>query len=287
MIYDVIIVGSGPAGISASLYAKRRKLSVLIISKKNSALEKAEKIDNYYGFKNGISGQELYQNGIKQAKTLGVEIIEDEVVSLNYLEMFEIETVNSHYKAKSVILATGTNRMTPNIKGIREFEGKGVSYCAICDAFFFKGKDVAVLGNGNYAIHEMEQLKPIVNSVTMLTNGEEMIENRNIDTDVNIDNRKIKEFRGENKIEEIEFEDNTKKQINGVFVAIGTASSNDLARKIGAKVENNHIVVNENMETTVPGLFACGDCTGGLLQISKAVYEGAKAGLEVLSYRGR
>lgn len=287
MIYDVIIVGSGPAGISASLYAKRRKLSVLIISKKNSALEKAEKIDNYYGFKNGISGQELYQNGIKQAKTLGVEIIEDEVVSLNYLEMFEIETVNSHYEAKSVILATGTNRMTPNIKGIREFEGKGVSYCAICDAFFFKGKDVAVLGNGNYAIHEMEQLKPIVNSVTMLTNGEEMIENRNIDTDVNIDNRKIKEFRGENKIEEIEFEDNTKKQINGVFVAIGTASSNDLARKIGAKVENNHIVVNENMETTVPGLFACGDCTGGLLQISKAVYEGAKAGLEVLSYRGR
>lgn len=287
MIYDVIIVGSGPAGISASLYAKRRKLSVLIISKRNSALEKAEKIDNYYGFKSGISGQELYQNGIKQASTLGVEIIEDEVVALNYLEMFEVETVNSHYEAKSVILATGTNRMTPNIKGIREFEGKGVSYCAICDAFFFKGKDVAVLGNGNYAIHEMEQLKPIVNSVTMLTNGEEMIENRNIDTDVNIDNRKIREFRGENKIQEIEFEDNTKKQINGVFVAIGTASSNDLARKIGAKVENNHIVVNENMETTVPGLFACGDCTGGLLQISKAVYEGAKAGLEVLSYRGR
>ena len=280
MLYDVIIVGSGPAGISASLYARRRKLSVLIISKGDGALEKTEKIDNYYGFSDGISGKELYQNGIKQAKKLGVELIEDEVVALNYLENFEVETVNSQYTAKSVILATGTNRVTPNIKGIQEFEGKGVSYCAICDAFFFKGKDVVVLGNGNYAIHEMEQLKPVVGSVSILTNGEEMIENR--DVEVEIDNRKIREFRGEDKLAEIEFEDNTKRKVHGVFVAVGTASSNDLARKIGARIENNHIAVNENMETTIPGLFACGDCTGGLLQISKAVYEGAKAGLTVL-----
>lgn len=280
MVYDVIIVGSGPAGISASLYAKRRKLSVLVISKGNGALGKTEKIDNYYGFPKGISGKELYQNGIEQAKTLGVEIIEDEVVTLNYLENFEVETVNSQYTAKSVILATGTNRVTPNIKGIQEFEGKGVSYCAICDAFFFKGKDVVVLGNGNYAIHEMEQLKPVVGSVSILTNGEEMIENR--DVEVEVDSRKIREFRGEDKLAEIEFEDNTKRKVHGVFVAVGTASSNDLARKIGARIENNHIAVNENMETTIPGLFACGDCTGGLLQISKAVYEGAKAGLTVL-----
>lgn len=280
MVYDVIIVGSGPAGISASLYAKRRKLSVLVISKGNGALGKTEKIDNYYGFPKGISGKELYQNGIEQAKILGIEIIEDEVVALNYLENFEVETVNSQYTAKSVILATGTNRVTPNIKGIQEFEGKGVSYCAICDAFFFKGKDVVVLGNGNYAIHEMEQLKPVVGSVSILTNGEEMIENR--DVEVEIDSRKIREFRGEDKLAEIEFEDNTKRKVHGVFVAVGTASSNDLARKIGARIENNHIAVNENMETTIPGLFACGDCTGGLLQISKAVYEGAKAGLTVL-----
>lgn len=280
MLYDVIIVGSGPAGISASLYAKRRKLSVLVISKGNGALGKTEQIDNYYGFPKGISGKELYENGIEQARTLGVELVEDEVVALNYLENFEVETINSKYNGKSVILATGTNRVTPAIKGIREFEGKGVSYCAICDAFFFKGKDVVVLGSGNYAIHEMEQLKPVVGSVSILTNGEEMIENRDVEVDV--DSRKIREFRGEEKLTEVEFEDNTKKQVHGVFVAVGTASSNDLARKIGARVENNHIVVAENMETTVPGLFACGDCTGGLLQISKAVYEGAKAGLAVL-----
>lgn len=218
MVYDVIIIGSGPAGISASIYAKRRKLSVLIISKGNGALEKTEKVDNYYGFPKGISGKELYNNGVNQAKELGIEIIEDEVVSLNYLENFEVDTVNSNYKSKSVILATGTSRIIPNIKGIKEFEGKGVSYCAICDAFFYKGKDVAVLGNGNYAIHEMEQLKPVVNSVTIFTNGEEMIENRDID--VNVENRKITEFRGTDKIQEVEFEDNKIQKINGVFIAI-------------------------------------------------------------------
>ena len=279
-MYDVIVIGSGPAGISAAIYAKRRKLSVLVLSKGNGALSKTDKIENYYGFPEPISGEKLYKNGIHQAKNLGIEIIEDEVVSLQFIENFEIETVNSHYQSKAVILATGTNRTIPNIKGIREFEGKGVSYCAICDAFFYKGKDVVVVGNGNYAIHEMEQLKPVAKSVTILTNGEPMIENRSVDVVVNCN--KIREFRGGDKIQEVEFEDNTKQQINGVFVALGTASSSDLARKIGARIENNRIVVNEKMETSVPGLFACGDCTGGLLQISKAVYEGAVAGLEVL-----
>lgn len=270
-----------PHGISAAIYAKRRKLSVLVISKGNGALAKTDKIENYYGFARAISGQELYENGLAQAKNLEIELLEDEVVSVQLEEKYEVETVNSHYQAKSVILATGTNRMVPPIKGIKEFEGKGVSYCAVCDAFFYENKEVAVLGNGNYAIHEMEQLKPVAKEVTILTNGEPIVENRNIG-DIKIENKKIREFRGDSKIQEIEFEDNTIKPVQGIFVALGTASSSDLARKIGARIENNRIVVNENMETTVPGLFACGDCTGGLLQISKAVYEGAVAGLAVL-----
>lgn len=279
-MYDVIVIGSGPAGITAAIYAKRRNLSILVISKGNGTLQKAEKIDNYYGFENGISGKELYVNGIKQAKNLGIDFIEDEVINIEYINQFTIETVNSKYEAKAVILATGVSRNVPNIKGIKEFEGKGVSYCAVCDSFFYKGKDVAVLGDGNYAIHEFETLKPIASSVTILTNGNAMVENRNSSIEVN--NKKIREFRGDTKLEEVEFEDNTIQNLNGVFIAMGTASSSDLARKIGARIENNNIIVNENMETTVPGLFACGDCTGGLLQISKAVYEGAKAGLAVL-----
>ena len=279
-MYDVIVIGSGPAGITAAIYAKRRSLSILVISKGMGALQKAEKIDNYYGFENGISGKELYENGIKQAKNLGIDFIEDEVINIEYINQFTIETVNSKYEAKAVILATGVSRNVPNIKGIKEFEGKGVSYCAVCDSFFYKGKDVAVLGDGNYAIHEFETLKPIASSVTILTNGNTMVENR--DSSIEVNSKKIREFRGDTKLEEVEFEDNTIQNLNGVFIAMGTASSSDLARKIGARIENNNIIVNENMETTVPGLFACGDCTGGLLQISKAVYEGAKAGLAVL-----
>lgn len=279
-MYDVIVIGSGPAGITAAIYAKRRNLSILVISKGNGTLQKAEKIDNYYGFENGISGKELYENGIKQAKNLGIDFIEDEVINIEYINQFTVETVNSKYEAKAVILATGVSRNIPNIKGIKEFEGKGVSYCAVCDSFFYKGKDVAVLGDGNYAIHEFETLKPVASSVTILTNGNTMVENR--DSSIEVNSKKIREFRGDTKLEEVEFEDNTIQNLNGVFIAMGTASSSDLARKIGARIENNNIVVNENMETTVPGLFACGDCTGGLLQISKAVYEGAKAGLAVL-----
>lgn len=279
-MYDVIVIGSGPAGITAAIYAKRRNLSILVISKGNGTLQKAEKIDNYYGFENGISGKELYVNGIKQAKNLGIDFIEDEVINIEYINQFTVETVNSKYEAKAVILATGVSRNIPNIKGIKEFEGKGVSYCAVCDSFFYKGKDVAVLGDGNYAIHEFETLKPIASSVTILTNGNTMVENR--DSSIEVNSKKIREFRGNTKLEEVEFEDNTIQNLNGVFIAMGTASSSDLARKIGARIENNNIIVNENMETTVPGLFACGDCTGGLLQISKAVYEGAKAGLAVL-----
>lgn len=279
-MYDVIVIGSGPAGITAAIYSKRRNLSILVISKGNGTLQKAEKIDNYYGFENGISGKELYVNGIKQAKNLGIDFIEDEVINIEYINQFTIETVNSKYEAKAVILATGVSRNVPNIKGIKEFEGKGVSYCAVCDSFFYKGKDVAVLGDGNYAIHEFETLKPIASSVTILTNGNTMVENR--DSSIEVNSKKIREFRGDTKLEEVEFEDNIIQNLNGVFIAMGTASSSDLARKIGARIENNNIIVNENMETTVPGLFACGDCTGGLLQISKAVYEGAKAGLAVL-----
>lgn len=281
-MYDVIIVGAGPAGISASLYLKRAKKNVLIISKGYGSLEKASEIENYYGLEETISGKKLFDRGVKQAQKLGIEVVKDEVTGIVLEDYFTVSTVNREYKAKKVILATGKSRKFPDIKGIKEYEGKGVSYCAVCDAFFYRNKDVAVIGSGNYAIHEAMQLKPIVNSVTILTNGEPMVENRDgVEFDVN--EEPIREFRGSPVIEEVEFEDDKRQKINGVFVAIGIASSSDLARKIGAIVNNENIQVNENMETTVDGLYACGDCTGGLLQINKAVYEGAKAALHIIN----
>lgn len=281
MEYDVIIIGSGPAGISASLYTARANLKTLIISKGIGILEKVNKIDNYYGLENTLTGEELQEIGINQAKKLGVEFEEDEVVKIDYEEGFMVETINSRYKAKAVIIATGTSRKAPKINGIKEYEGRGISYCATCDAFFFRGKDVAVLGAQEYALHEAEELERVANSVTILTNGEEPVQNRSIDFD--IEEKKIREFRGSNSIEEIHFEDNTIKKIDGVFVAIGTATSSDLARKVGARIdEKGNILVDEGMSTNVPNLYACGDCTGGILQIAKAVYEGMVAGMSAI-----
>ena len=279
-MFDVVIIGSGPAGISAAIYLKRAKKNIIIISNGKSSLEKAEKIENYYGIES-ISGKELYEVGIKQAERLSIPIQMDEVTNISFENNFIVTTPNREYETTNVIIATGTNRITPSIKGIKEFEGKGVSYCAICDTFFYKNKNVAVIGNGNYAIHEAKQLKPVANSVTILTNGKEMIQNRDA-SDFEIEQTPIREFRGTNSIEEVEFENNNTKKIDGVFVAIGTASSIDLAKKIGAIVKNNNIAVDENMQTNVKGLYACGDCTGGLLQVNKAVYEGAKAAMNII-----
>ncbi len=279
-MYDVIVIGSGPAGISASIYLKRAQKNVCIITDGNSALKRTNKIENYYGVMS-ISGEDLYNVGIKQAEELEIPMVKDEVTNISFEKHFIVRTVNSEYEAKYVVIATGTNRAAPKVKGIKEFEGKGISYCAICDGFFYKDKNVAVVGSGNYAIHEAETLKLIANSVTILTNGQKMIENRNA-SDFEVDETPIREFRGDNVIKEVEFENNSTKAIDGVFIAIGTASSVDLARKIGAVIKANNIVTNENMQTTVRGLYACGDCTGGLLQVNKAVYEGAVAALDII-----
>lgn len=286
-MYDVIIVGAGPAGISASLYTIRRNLKTLIIYKEKSALEKSTKIENYYGFENGINGEELYKIGIRQAQNIGAEAIKDEVtnIKIDYLNekeyTFKVETLNNEFKAKSVILATGNKKNKPNIKNMDKYEGKGISYCAICDGFFYRNKNVAVIGNGVYAIAEAKDLQNIAKSITILTNGRQAPEYRA--ENININTKKIDQIEGENKVEEIDFVDNTKMKIDGIFIAQGVAGSTEFAKKIGAKINNDKIVVDENMETSIKGLFACGDCTGGLYQVSKAVYDGTKAGLAVLN----
>lgn len=286
-MYDVIIVGAGPAGISASLYTIRRNLKTLIIYKEKSALEKSTKIENYYGFENGINGEELYKIGIRQVQNIGAEVIKDEVtnIKIDYLNekeyTFKVETLNNEFKAKSVILATGNKKNKPNIKNMDKYEGKGISYCAICDGFFYRNKNVAVIGNGDYAIAEAKDLQNIAKSITILTNGRQAPEYRA--ENININTKKIDQIEGENKVEEIDFVDNTKMKIDGIFIAQGVAGSTEFAKKIGAKINNDKIVVDENMETSIKGLFACGDCTGGLYQVSKAVYDGTKAGLTVLN----
>lgn len=282
-MYDVIILGAGPAGVSASLYTKRANKKTLIIYGKFSNLNKAEKIDNYYGFENGISGKELYEAGIKQAKNIGVETVEEEMLKIDINDgFFTVSTDTNKYEGKSIIIAIGAKKNTLNIDGIEKLEGKGVSYCAICDGFFYKNKDVVVIGSGNYAVSETNDLINIANKITILTNGEKAPEVRA--DNVEIVTKNIKEISGENRVEEVRFNDDTAIKADGVFIAQGTAGATELAKKLGLILKNGKIVVDENMKTNIDGIYACGDCTGGLLQVSKSVYEGTKAGLAVVDY---
>ena len=280
-VYDVIIIGAGPAGITASLYTKRANLNTLVIYYGISSIEKAKKIENYYGFKNGISGEKLYDDGIKQAENLGVDLRKEEVIKIQMDNSnFKVITTNNQYLSKSVILATGNKKNKPSIQGIDKFEGKGISYCAICDGFFYRNKIVAVLGSGNYAIAELNDLINIAKKIVLLTNGESAPNFRADNVEINT--KKVKELLGEKRLEKVKFSDDTNLDIDGMFIAQGVASSSDFAKKLGIFLNKDKIVVNENMETNIKGIYACGDCTGGLLQVSKAVYEGAKAGLEVI-----
>lgn len=282
-MYDVVILGGGPAGVSASLYCKRGNMDVLMIYDENSGLNWAHKIENYYGFENGISGKDLFESGIKQAQNIGVQTSQEEVVKIEMQkDSFAVKTEKNSYEAKAIILAMGAKKNTLNIQGVNEFEGKGISYCAICDGFFYRNKDVAVIGSGNYAISETNDLINVANKITILTNGEKAPDFRADNVDVVTKN--IKEISGENRVEEVRFDDGSTIKAQGVFIAQGTAGASEFAKKLGIITKNGKIVVDENMHTNIKGIFACGDCTGGLLQVSKAVYEGTKAGLAVIDY---
>lgn len=283
---DVIVIGSGPAGISASLYTARGGLSTMVVSRGSGALGKTDKIQNYYGFPDLISGEELEQNGIEGAKKVGVEFLEAEALGLGFEEKLTVETTKGMFSADYVVLATGVQRKTPKIPGLQELEGRGVSYCAVCDAFFYRQKPVAVLGSGEYALHEAEVLLASASSVTLLTNGAEPA--ANFPEEVQIVKSRIEKIEGTDHVEAVLLEDGSRITAEGIFIAYGTAGGSDLAKKIGAQTDGNHVVTDEKMRTTVPGLYAAGDCNGGMLQIAKAVYEGAVAGTEIVKQsRGR
>ena len=283
----VVIIGSGPAGVSAALYARRGGADVTVLSKglALSGLAKAEKIENYYGLAEPISGAELHARGIDGAKKIGVEFVEDELLSLMFNESFtgfKVTGKKHELEADSVIVATGAARQSLPIPGVKEFEGKGISYCATCDAFFYRGKTVAVVGAGVYALHEAQALLPHAAQVILLTNGAGLA--AEVPTEIRICTAKIAVIDGDKRVEKVVFADGSALSLDGVFIALGTVGSTAIARKIGAQLDGNNIKIDAHGATNVPGLFAAGDCTGGLLQIAKAVYQGAEAGLAAVRY---
>ena len=280
--YQAIIIGGGPAGVSAALYLARAAIKTLIIENGPGALSRAHKIDNYYGV--AASGSELYTKGLEQAKELGITVINDEVLNVEYTASFTVHLKNPAkiLTAPVLLLATGTKNITLNLPELVEFEGKGVSYCAVCDGFFFRKKQVAVLGNGAYALHEAEYLKHLATSVTILTNGKD--DSLAVSAGFTVRKEVIKAIVGENKLQSIHFAEGPALNVDGLFIAMGTADSTDIARKLGAQLDGRFIKIDTDCATNIPGLFAAGDCTGGLMQIAKAVHEGARAGLAALKF---
>lgn len=291
---NIVIIGAGPAGISAALYAARGNMNPLVINNGIGALEKAEKIENYYGLEQPLSGKELYERGISQAEALGVRILDAEVLGISGFDTFTVKTTAGDFDTVSVILATGGKRSAPKIPGLKEFEGRGVSYCAVCDAFFYRGKEVAVVGNGEFALHEAEELWNVTQDVTIYTDGKEPEFSR--EHLIAVNTMKIQAIEGDDKVSGLLMQSDTAAQdaeapensfypVDGVFVALGTAGSTEIARQMGAEItDKGNIKTDEEMATTIPGLFAAGDCTGGLLQVSKAVYEGSMAAISAGKY---
>ena len=277
---NIIIIGAGPAGISAALYAARGNMDPLIINTGIGSLEKAEKIENYYGLEQPLSGRELFERGLAQARALGVRILDAQVVGMGGFDTFEVKTTAGDFEARSVILATGSRRASARIPGV--------------NAFFYRGKEVAVLGNSDFALHEAEELSNTASRVTIFTDGKKPEFSRENPLPVNT--MKIQAIEGDERVSGIRLKSDVSMQeagtgadsfvpAEGVFVALGTAGSSEMARQIGAELnEKGNIRVNEEMETTVPGLYAAGDCTGGLLQVAKAVHDGAQAGLSACQY---
>ena len=276
---DVIVIGSGPAGVSLALYLKRDNYNVAVLTTDNSMLKKAVSIENYYGV-GKISGEELYNNGIKQLKDMGIDIIKEEVVRIDKTDNFKIYTDKNEYNAKVAVLAIGVSRTSPKISNISEYEGKGVSYCATCDGFFSRNKKIGVVGNGNLAYEEAKYLKQLSSDITLFTNGEELKRDFS-DLNINIITNKIASIKGEQRVTGLVIDTEEVIELDGIFIAVGIASASTFSKTLGISMNNNFIKVDDNYMTNINGLYAVGDVIGGTLQVGKAVADGIIASREI------
>lgn len=293
--FDALVIGKGPAGISAAIYLARAGYSVLAIGKDCGALERAETVENYYGFPEPVGGAELVARGVAQARRFGVTVLDREVVSLSYEGDFaaRVSGAEADIRARTVLLATGKQRSRLHAPGFEELRGRGISFCATCDGFFYRGKRVAVVGSGDYAASELSELLAFTKDVTVFTNGERISSARFPDGVTVVEGR-IESFVGGDRLSGIAVSadpqsgpasgETREYPVDGAFIAIGTAGAADFAAKLGVELRSSDIVVDGSFMTNLPGVFAAGDCVGGFLQVAKAVSDGALAAKSMISF---
>lgn len=296
MIYDVIIIGSGPAGLTAAIYTTRANLKTLVLAgtKWGGQLQLTTHVENFPGFPEGIQGPELMANMRKQAERFGTEIIEKDFVSCDFsVRPFKILTADSSHEGKSVIIATGSDARWLGVPGEKEKIGRGVSACAPCDGFFFKNKNIIVAGGGDSAMEEAIVLTTFASSVTVVHRREEfraseiMLQKAKSNPKIKfLLNSAIVEVLGEDRVTGVKIK-NTKTSevsdlpIDGIFVAIGHLPNSKVFK--GIEVDNEgYIKVGEHAKTNIEGVFVAGDVHDKHYQQAiTASGFGARAGLEV------
>lgn len=290
-MYDLIIIGGGPAGLTAAIYAGRSRLNTLLIEKLavGGRILMSETIENYPGFPGGISTQELMGRMEAQVKELGVKIVNDEVSDLDCLKK-TVKTANGAYEASAIIIASGARPRKLNVPGEEKYTGRGVSYCATCDGPFFKEKKVVIVGGGNAVAEEAIYLSRFAGSVSVIHRRrdlraapilqEKMQENKKINF---ILNSVVTQIKGSQKVEAVTIKDvlsGKEKDFDcdGVFIYIGYEPETLFLKGKLKMDESGLIITDENMAASVDGIFACGDCRKkGLYQVINACADGALA----------
>ncbi len=279
-MYDVIIIGKGPAGAQAGIYLGRAGFKTLILYKDGGSLEKADYVENYYGFGKPVEAKKLLQEGVEQARRFNVEFKEDQVVMLLPSEQsVSVQGLKGEYVASYVIIAAGMTRRSLNVPGLRDLEGKGISYCVTCDGFFFRNKKAAIIGYTDYAEHELNNLLMFTKDVYLLTNGN----NPEFDVpgEIPVIDKQISGIYGRDSVEGIEFKDGSKQQFDGIFIAYGTADASSFSLKSGIATEKGKIVVDSSKMTNIDRIYAAGDCINTYMQVATAVSDGALAARSV------
>ena len=269
-MYDVIIIGMGIGGITAGIYGKRAGLNVLMFEKSapGGMLQKIDKIQNYPGFSE-ISGPDLALNLFNQVKKVGVPFKFEEVIDVEITEEYKkVITKNGTCEAKNIIVATGRTPKYLGLDNEKDYLGRGLSTCASCDGNFYKGEDVAVVGSGNSALQESLYLANIVNKVYLLHRGvnfkgddalvERVRNTKNIEIVDGVNIKKINEVEG--KIESVTLDNEKTINVKGVFIYIGYKPDTEMFKKLDITNINGDIIVSENFETEIDGLYAIGDC---------------------------
>lgn len=287
---DILIIGSGPAGIQAAIYAARRKVDVIVLGKlENSSLAKAH-VENYFGISGPIVGIDLLKVGKEQAEKFGAKFIEEDALHLERKDdKFIVKTEGGkEIESKAVIFAMGVSRKKLGVKGEQRFQGRGVSYCAECDCGFFKGKKVAVIGDGSAAASSAILLAKYASKVYLiskkLSTSEHLQDELKVGNIEIIEGKRISEIYGNSAVSGIKL-DGSSLEVEGVFIELGSKGVIELAVNVGLLPDpRGYIHVNEEQKTPVLGIFACGDICGSPLQLAKAVGEGCIAGIEAAEY---